>query len=121
MHTIELSSEVALLEVGLNESSNVALVLELCREFHLLVDQALRAKPVVGESGNLSLEYETAEGKKVTRPSLSNSQQDVLKRIRMNHWFSASGFSHVEREARFQQFLRRSGITLSNDHFCRGN
>ena len=103
--------------VGLKDYQAAALVLEICREFQLNVDEALSSRPI-GEMESIHLsvgEGETARQLFV----MSHSQSDLLHRLKRNCWFTEDGFSSVERKRYFGHVLRKLGITLEERHYKR--
>lgn len=117
MQCLEERSSVEGGSVGLKDYQSAALVLEICREFQLNVDEALSSRPI-GEMESIHLsigEGETARQLFV----MSHSQSDLLHRLKRNCWFIEDGFSSVERKWYFGYVLTKLGITLEERHYKR--
>lgn len=103
--------------VGLKEYQSAALVLEICREFHLDVEDALSSHPI-GEMESIQLSIGEGNAEKRLLVT-SHNQIDLLKRLKMNRWFSEDGFSSGERKRQFEYVLSKLGITLEERHYKR--
>ena len=117
MQCLEERSSVDGGSVGLKDYQSAALVLEICREFQLDVEDALQSR-AIGEMESIHLsigEGETARQLFV----MSHSQSDLLQRVKKNRWFTEDGFSSVERKRYFGHVLSKFGITLEERHYMR--
>lgn len=85
-------------------------MLEICREFHPNVEDALQSR-AIGEMESIHLSI--GEGETVRQFFvMSHSQSDLLHRLKRNCWFTEDGFSSVERKRYFGHVLTKLGITF---------
>lgn len=113
-YVVEVSSAGEELDVGLREYREAALVLEICRTFHIDVEDALRSS-VGGGKNSLLLMGEDKEFE-----VMNLQQAELLSRMSDARWFTEDCFGYEERKRYFDAVIEMMGIRLEGSMYMRG-